>query len=77
MLSTDSKQLSIEQDSEASLSDADITSRRVDRRSFFSRAVTAGSLVVGAALVTGCGGEGNGSDSDSAPEETDSDSDSL
>ena len=51
-----------------SLTDADITTVRVDRRSFFSRAVVAGSIAVGAALTAACPG---GTDSDGA-----SDSDS-
>ena len=54
--------------SPASLTDADITTVRVDRRSFFSRAVVAGSVAVGAALTAACPG---GTDSDGA-----SDSDS-
>ena len=53
-----------------SLTDEDITTVRVDRRSFLSRAVAAGSVAVGAALTTRCGG-GAGSDSDA--EATDSD----
>ena len=51
-----------------SLTDADITTVRVDRRSFLSRAVLAGSVAAGAALTAACPG---GTDSDGA-----SDSDS-
>lgn len=50
------------------LTDADITTVRVDRRSFLSRAVVAGSIAAGAALTVACPG---GTDSDGA-----SDSDS-
>lgn len=69
-----------------SLTDEDITTVRVDRRSFLSRAITVGSVAAGAALATGCGGgtDSDSSDSDapatdsdssdSAPEATDSDS---
>ena len=54
--------------SPTSLTDADITTVRVDRRSFLSRAVVAGSIAAGAALTAACPG---GTDSDGA-----SDSDS-
>ena len=47
--------------SQTSLTDADITSVRVDRRSFLSRAVVAGSIAAGAALTAACPG---GTDSD-------------
>ena len=50
------------------LTDADITTVRVDRRSFLSRAVAAGTIAAGAALTAACPG---GTDSDGA-----SDSDS-
>ena len=56
------------QGSPASLTDADMTTVRVDRRSFLSRAVVAGSIAAGAALTAACPG---GTDSDGA-----SDSDS-
>ena len=46
-----------------SLTDADIRSARVDRRSFFSRAIAAGSLAAAAALTAACPG---GTDSDGA-----------
>ena len=52
----------------ASLTDADITTVRVDRRSFLSRAAVAGSVAAAAALTAACPG---GTDSDGA-----SDSDS-
>lgn len=48
-----------------SLTDADIKTVRVDRRSFLSRTVAAGSVAVGAALTTGCPGGSDGTDSDS------------
>lgn len=47
--------------SPASLTDADMTTTRVNRRSFFSRAVAAGSIVAAAALTAACPG---GTDSD-------------
>ncbi len=56
------------QASPTSLTDTDITTVRVDRRSFLSRAVVAGSIAAGAALTAACPG---GTDSDGA-----SDSDS-
>ena len=46
-----------------SLTDADITTVRVDRRSFLSRAVVAGSIAAGVALTAACPG---GTDSDGA-----------
>jgi hypothetical protein len=46
-----------------SLTDADITTVRVDRRSFLSRAIVAGSIAAGAALTAACPG---GTDSDGA-----------
>ena len=48
---------------QVSLKDADITTVRVDRRSFLSRAVVAGSIAAGAALTAACPG---GTDSDGA-----------
>lgn len=59
-----------------SLTDEDITTVRVDRRSFLSRTVAAGSLAVGAAMATGCPGGTDGTDSDSESEATDSESES-
>ena len=54
-----------------SLTDADITTVRVDRRSFFSRAVAAGSLAAAAALTAACPG---GTDADGGSDQpTDSD----
>ena len=64
----DRKTSTSRQGSPASLTDADITTVRVDRRSFLSRAVVAGSIAAGAALTAACPG---GTDSDGA-----SDSDS-
>ena len=61
--------------SPASLTDADITTVRVDRRSFFSRAVAAGSIAAAAALTAACpGGTDSDQGADSAAPETDSDS---
>ena len=56
------------------LADEDITSVRVDRRSFLSRAVAAGSLAVGAALTTSCAGGTDADSSDSDAQASDSDS---
>ena len=52
---------------EHTLTDADITTSRVDRRSFLAKAMVAGSLGVGAAMTTACpsGSESSDSDSDS------------
>ena len=55
-----------------SLTDKDITTVRVDRRSFLSRTVAAGSFAVGAAMTTGCPGGTDGTDSDGESEATDS-----
>lgn len=44
-----------------SLKDSDMTTARVDRRSFFVRAVAAGSIAAAAALTAACPG---GTDSD-------------
>ena len=68
------KPIANRQGSPRSLTDADITTVRVDRRSFLSRAVAAGSLAVGATLTTGCPGGTDGTDSDGESEGTDSDS---
>ena len=54
--------------SPTSLTDADITTVRRDRRSFLSRAVLAGSIAAAAALTAACpsGGDSDGGgDSDS------------
>ena len=56
-----------------SLADAEITTVRVDRRSFLSRAAAVGSVAMGATLITGCPG---GTDSDSESEGTETDSSS-
>ena len=56
-----------------SLTDEDITTDRVDRRSFFSRAVAAGSIVAAATLTAACpGGTDSDGGGDAAPEATDS-----
>ena len=47
--------------SPAALRDEDITTVQVDRRSFLSRAVAAGSIAAAAAMVAACAG---GTDSD-------------
>ena len=49
------------QGSPMSLKDSDMTTVRVDRRSFFVRAVAAGSIAAAAALTAACPG---GTDSD-------------
>ena len=59
------KPITNRQGSPTSLTDADIVTVRVDRRSFLSRAVAAGSIAVGAAVTTGCPGGSDGTDSDS------------
>ncbi len=62
---------------QASLRDEEMTSTRVDRRSFVSRAVAIGSIAAGVALATACPG---GTDSDGGSEsepESPSDSDST
>ena len=51
------------QESPISLTDDDIGAVRVDRRSFLSRAVAAGSIAAAAALTTACP---SGTDSDGA-----------
>ena len=56
------------------LTDADITSVRVARRSVLSRAGAAGSLAVGAALTTSCAGGTDSDASDSDAQASDSDS---
>ncbi len=57
-----------------SLTDSEITTARVGRRSFLSRTVLAGSIAVGAALTAACPGatdsDGAG-DSDSQPTDSD------
>ena len=60
--------------SPTSLTDEDITTVRVDRRSFLSRAVAAGSVAVGATLATGCGGATDSDSSDGEAPASDSDS---
>ena len=61
--------------SSMSLTDADITTVRVDRRSFLSRAVAAGSIAVGAAMTAACpGGTDSDGGGDAGSPATDSDS---
>ena len=63
------------QGSPTSLTDADITTVRVDRRSFLSRAVAAGSIAVGAAMTAACpGGTDSDGGGDAGSPATDSDS---
>ncbi len=63
------------QGSPTSLTDADITTVRVDRRSFLSRAVAAGSIAVGAAMTAACpGGTDSDGEGDAGSPATDSDS---
>lgn len=52
-------------ESPTSLSDADISIVRIDRRSFLSRAAVVSSVAAGAAMSTGCPGGTDGTDSDS------------
>ena len=71
----DSRNLIADRDSSPTpLTDEDISSVRVDRRSFLSRAVAAGSLAVGAALTTSCAGGTDSDSSDSDAQASDSDS---
>ena len=55
-----------------SLSSEDIATVKVDRRSFLAKAMTAGSVGVGAVMAAGCP---SGSDMDGGGDSTDSDSD--
>lgn len=60
--------------SPATLKDADITTVRVDRRSFLSRAVAAGTIAAGAALTAACpSGSDSDGEGDSESQATDSD----
>ncbi|GEM_PF-3243422 len=52
-------------DSHNGLTDADITTSRVDRRSFLAKAMIAGSLGIGAAMTAACPSGSDSSDSDS------------
>ncbi|MCY4662253.1 MAG: hypothetical protein OXF93_20985 [Acidobacteria bacterium] len=55
-----------------SLADADITTARVDRRSFLWRAVAAGSVAAGAALTAACpSGTDSDGEGDAAPTDSD------
>ena len=47
------------------LTDEDIVTKSVDRRSFLAKAMIAGSLGVGAAMTAACPTGSDGSDSDS------------
>ena len=57
-------------DSNNALTEADITTSRVDRRSFLAKAMIAGGIGVSAAMTAACP---SGSDSDSDGSATDSD----
>ena len=57
-------------DSNNALTEADITTSRVDRRSFFVKAMIAGGIGISAAMTAACP---SGSDSDSDGSATDSD----
>ena len=61
----DRKPIEVRNESPTSLSDADITVVRIDRRSFLSRAAVVSSVAAGAAMSTGCPGGTDGTDSDS------------
>ena len=52
-------------DSGYTLTDEDIVTNTVDRRSFLAKAMIAGSLGVGAAMTAACPSGSDGSDSDS------------
>lgn len=49
---------------QTSLLDSEITTAKVERRSFLARAVGAGALAVGAVLTTACGDEADDCDAD-------------
>ena len=60
--------------SPTALTDEDITTVRVDRRSFLSRAVAAGSIAAAAAMVAACaGGTDSDGEGDAGAPPTDSD----
>ena len=66
---TDEQPRQIRRESKTTLTDTDMTTTRIDRRSFFARAVGAASIAAGAALTAACpGGSGDGTDSDSESE---------
>ena len=52
-------------DSGYTLTDENIVTNTVDRRSFLAKAMSAGSLGVGAAMTAACPSGSDGSDSDS------------
>ncbi len=60
-------------ESPLTLTDEDISSGQLDRRSFLWRAITTGSVVAGAALTTACPGTDSdgSSDGDAAPTDSD------
>ena len=61
-------------ESPTALTDEDITTARVDRRSFFSRAIAAGSIAAAAAMTAACpGGTDSDGEGDAGGQETDSD----
>ena len=61
-------------ESPTALTDEDITTARVDRRSFFSRAIAAGSIAAAVAMTAACpGGTDSDGEGDAGGQETDSD----
>ena len=52
------------QQEQIALQDSQITTTKVDRRSFLARAVGASTLVVGAVVTSACGDEADNCDSD-------------
>ena len=54
----------LSQQEQASLQDSEITTAKVNRRSFLARAMGASTLAVGAALTAACGNEADSCDSD-------------
>ena len=67
------KPIASRHESPISLTDEDIKTVRVDRRSFLSRAVAVGSVAAGAALTTRCSGGTDSDSSDSGASTTDAD----
>ena len=67
------KPIASRHESPISLTDEDITTVRVDRRSFLSRAVAVGSVAAGAALTTRCSGVTDSDSSDAGAAPTDAD----
>ena len=61
-------------ESPTALTDEDITTARVDRRSFFSRAIAAGSIAAAAVMTAACpSGTDSDGEGDTGGQETDSD----